>query len=206
MIPFAALRRYARPTAPHREQRCELCGAPTEEAHPHVADLQARTIACSCRACALLFAHGGSSRHRTVPDRVLADPGLVLDDERWRTLGVPVRLAFFLRSSASGGWVACYPGPAGTTEAPLPEPWDLASEPLARAAAEDVEALLAWGPPGETRFSCLLVPISTCYELTAKLRRSWRGVTGGDEVQREIESFFGALRSRSRPLRKGDPR
>ena len=42
--------------------------------------------------------------------------GFDLDDELWAAFAVPIGLAFFLRSAASGEVVALYPSPAGATE------------------------------------------------------------------------------------------
>ena len=64
------LRRFARPPRPSAgttaEDRCELCAELIGREHKHMVDLQRRSIACACTACALLFT-------RAVP----VQPGLV---------------------------------------------------------------------------------------------------------------------------------
>lgn len=190
-----------------REEQCELCSVAVGPQHPHVADLDERRLACSCQACAILFREPGArqGRYRTVPDRVLSDSGTHLVEEQWHRIEVPVRLAFFFFSSRADRWMALYPGPAGTTETELPtQAWNDVSHalPLVPELTPDVEALLAWTKRGATEAECFLVPITACYELTAKLRRHWRGFDGGDDARRELEQFFGDLRARARPLRR----
>jgi hypothetical protein len=43
------------------EEACEFCAAPVSADHGHVADLDASTLMCACRACYLLFTHPGAS-------------------------------------------------------------------------------------------------------------------------------------------------
>ena len=40
-------------------------------------------------------------------------------DERWAGFGIPIGLAFFMRTTVAGGVVALYPSPAGATESEL---------------------------------------------------------------------------------------
>lgn len=206
MTALRALARYARQRG-LSEARCELCAAPLSSVHAHAVDVDARRILCACRPCAILFtdpaAAGG--RYRTVPDRVLVDPALAIDDARWEHLGVPVGLAFFFVSSKTSRWIACYPSPAGATEADL-EPSALDAWPsraLIEALAPDVEALLVRKPRRATGGEIFLAPIDACYELVGSVRRLWRGFDGGDEVHAAIDRFFAGLRARSRPVQPG---
>jgi hypothetical protein len=41
------------------------------------------------------------------------------------------------------------------------------------------------------------VPIDECYKLVGLIRAHWRGLSGGTEVWREIQSFFSALKKRA---------
>jgi Family of unknown function (DUF5947) len=187
-------------------ERCELCAAVLAEAHPHVVDTRSRRICCACPPCATLFSLDASAggRYRSVPNRVLHDPALQLDETTWNGLGVPVRLAFFFLHSGLRRWIAIYPGPAGTTEAePEPEGWAAlgARTPLVAAVQPDVEALLVRGERMGGRFDLFLAPIAAAYELSARVRRSWSGFDGGPEVRRALDTFFDELRSRSRPWR-----
>jgi hypothetical protein len=62
----------------------------------------------------------------------------------------------------------------------------------------DVEALLVNRSRGARQY--FLVPIEDCYALVGLIRTRWRGLTGGQEVWEEIESFFGSLAERSKEV------
>lgn len=209
MTELGALARFARRSARRapEEPRCDLCAVRIGERHRHVVDRQERRLACSCRACALLFTQPGAAggRYQTVPERVRIDPDLDLSETGWEELDIPVHLAFFFWSSAAEGWVGFYPSPAGAVEAEIsPASWDraLGQSPLSAGALPDVEAILCRGRRGRrsATFECFLVPIDVCYRLVGLVRRHWKGIDGGDEVRGEIEALFGELRSRARPL------
>jgi hypothetical protein len=205
---LAALAPYARRArAPAPGERCELCSEPLGEAHPHAVDLDAREVCCVCLPCAILFRQPGAGRWRTVPDRVLSDPSLQLDDGDWTALGVPVRLAFVVRSSRDGTWTALYPSPAGPAASEVPsEAWaaSAARTRLVRCLEPDVEALLVHRPPRGGRLEVLLAPIDACYGLVGLLRRRWRGLDGGDEVRAAVDTFLDGLRARARALTDTD--
>lgn len=199
MIELTGLRRIvAAARAPAAaEEVCELCGVAIAESHRHLVDVARHRLACACRPCALLFASHGT--YRTVPERVLVDDGFAIAPARWAALGVPVGLAFIFYSSPLGRHVACYPSPAGVTEADVDAGlWAAIAEatPLAAKLEPDVEALLVHGERGADRLACFLVPIDAPYELTGRLRRCWRGFTGGDDARRELRAFFTELRRR----------
>jgi hypothetical protein len=201
-----ALGRYARRARPvPAGDACDLCAAPAGERHRHLVDLAARRVCCACPTCAKLFVHpGAGARYRTIPERVLVDPGLALGAAEWSELQIPVGLAFVFRSSAAGRWIALYPSPAGATESELPlDAWErlAARSALVAAAEPDVEALLVHGERGSPAMECFLVPIDVAYDLVGRIRRHWRGFDGGEVVRREIAAFFDGLRERSRPLR-----
>lgn len=173
--------------------RCELCTAPVATAHRHVVELGVRGVLCACHACALLFTAGErNARYRTVPDRVRFDRGFALPLDR---IGIPVGVAFCVRSADPDRLVACYPGPAGIVDAELADDaWrELAAATKLCAALEpEVEALLVRAER-DGACTCYLVPITSAYELVARLRASWRGFSGGDQAQREIAAFFAEL-------------
>lgn len=198
------LGRYGQHRARSRGLTCELCGAATPESHAHVADLSARSLACACQPCAILFAQpgAGGGRYRTVPTRVLSGGAFTLQESDWIALGIPVRLAFFFHSTPKS-WVALYPGPAGATESELPEAaWNALSldAPLVAELTPDVEAIVAWAHRGASRAECFLVPITACYELVARLRLAWKGIDGGDEARAALATFFEDLRARTRTV------
>ena len=194
MSGFAALRRFARPAPP--AERCDLCGAPLPPEHEHLAEPVARRLVCACRACALLFGAQEAGRFRRVPPRLERLTGPRLGDERWAGLGVPVRLAFFYRSTAAGGVVAVYPSPAGPLESPVEAAaWDAAAadHPALRALEPDVEAVLVNRVNGaDDVFRCSL---DRCYHVIGLVRARWQGMTGGPELWAAVEEFFARLRA-----------
>jgi Family of unknown function (DUF5947) len=173
-----ALRPFVAPRSAHGPaRRCEICTAPLEADHPHLADVEDRTLACACRRCALLFAQAGvaSARWRTVPDRHLFEPRLVLTEVEWE---------------------------AGPVESLLRlEAWQpIASRTaLATAMEWDVEALLIT-PAADRAYDCMLVPIHACYALVGHVRRLWRGLDGGEDARLAIAEHVEALRSRCTAL------
>jgi Family of unknown function (DUF5947) len=146
----------------------------------------------------------GRARYRSIPDRYRSDPGHPLTVAEWNALEIPVGLAFFLRSSASGDTTAFYPSPAGATECRLDlDAWGriAADHPLVAAAAPDVEAILvSRGPLDQDGVDTFLVPIDACYELAGRMRLQWRGFDGGAEARRSIADFLDHVRERSRDL------
>ncbi|MEZ0095827.1 DUF5947 family protein [Streptacidiphilus sp. EB129] len=194
------LRRFLEPAS--RVERCELCGTAVAPRHRHLVDTRARSLACACPPCALLFdrGDGAGSRYRTVPDRYLRDPGHTVDDAAWDSLQIPVSMAFFFRNAELDRLIALYPSPAGATESELdPGLWQdvLGRTPLAGLLADDVEALLVRRVPAPGE--CFLVPIDACYELVGRMRLHWQGFDGGSEARRELDTFFAGLVARSRP-------
>ena len=201
MIDLRALARLAAaPPVPTAEERCELCGAAIGAAHRHVVEAGARAVLCACPACALLFVQPDpGARFRTVPDRVRADPAFALTADRWAGLGVPVGLAFCVRDAARGAVTISYPGPAGVVDAELePAAWDAiaAASALAAELEPDVEALLLRRAAAGAALTCYLVPITSAYELVARLRQTWRGWSGGADAERALDEFFAELAAR----------
>lgn len=204
MIRLAPLARYV--TAPpvrSEAERCELCAAVLAPEHRHVVDLERKGLHCACHACAILFVRTSTSsgRFRTVPERTVIDPQFSLTTAAWTALGVPVGLAFVFHSTPLGGPVLCYPGPAGITEAEAPARiWEalLDASTIASMLEPDVEALLVHGERGVSHLGCYLIPIDTAYALAGRLRRCWRGFSGGAEAEHEIAAFFAEITERAR--------
>lgn len=118
-----------------------------------------------------------------------------MTDAEWESLRIPIGLAFFVQSSAAGRVTALYPGPAGPTESLLGlEAWSgiAARNAAVQAMEPDVEALLV-NRVGNAR-DHYVAPIDRCYELAGLIRVHWHGLSGGDEVWREIDGFFARLR------------
>ena len=195
---LGALRRFARPRP--NVERCELCGGAIAFDHPHLLDRRSRQVACSCDACAILFADQQNTRFLRVPRRVLKLRDFSFSDAEWDAMTLPIGLAFFLRDIA-GHATALYPSPAGVMESliELP-PWPELTRNHRRLAElePEVEALLVHRI-GE-RQVCFVVPIDTAYRLVGLIRTRWRGLSGGPAVWQAIAEFFDELDRRSTPV------
>lgn len=198
------MRRFMRPRpTPIPGEACEFCAEVIAQEHPHVADLETRSVMCACRGCYLLFTADGAAvgRYRAIPDRSTYDPSFVITAAQWDALQVPVAMCFFFHNSSLGRTVAFYPGPAGATESLLPlDVWAELQEanPMLRSILPDVEALLV--RRDRSASECYVVPIDRCYELVGVIRRSWKGFDGGTEAHEAITAFFAGLRATSRPV------
>jgi hypothetical protein len=184
-------------------ERCEMCREVLGERHGHVVDMEKRSLACTCRACYLLFTHEGAAggRYRAVPDRIVHDPDHPLTDADWNELQIPVAMAFFFLNSALDRVVAGYPSPGGPTECELDlAAWDrlAAAYPLLAALAPDVEAIFV--NRGDQGREVFLIPIDMCYSLVGELRLRWQGFDGGAEVRASLATFLDDLRRRARAL------
>jgi hypothetical protein len=201
---FATLRRFAR--AKRVVERCDFCSAELVEVHQHLIEQGQRRLVCVCEACAILFGHQGETAYRRVPRRILYLKDFRLTDAQWEGLLIPIQLAFFFHSSAAGRVIALYPSPAGPTESSL----DLAmwgeiaqDNPALKRISPDVEGLLvnraarAGGAP-----DYFIAPIDECFKLAGLIRANWRGLSGGEEVWREIGRFFADLKTRSNEVRE----
>jgi hypothetical protein len=193
------------PVEPVEEERCDLCGEPVPPEHRHLIDVNDRRLLCACRPCSILFAHSGAGggHYRLLPDEVRYLVGFDLDDALWRSLDIPVDLAFLFHSSAAGRVVAFYPAPAGATESLL----DLAAwtevverNLVLRDLEPDVEALLVDRTGAE--HAHWLVPVDRCYELVGLMRTYWKGFGGGRELREQLDAFFARLRRGARAVTK----
>jgi Family of unknown function (DUF5947) len=201
------LRQLAQRAADERQaaqERCELCGEPIPAQHRHLLDLQSGDLMCACQACKILFDRkaAGAGHYRLVPDRRLRIEDFRLDDESWAALEIPVDMAFFFHSTRAERVSAFYPSPAGPTESLLRfDAWKDIEEanPILRSLEPDVEALLVNRARGAREY--FLVPIDDPYRLVALIRGRWRGLTGGQEVWEEIESFFTGLSQGAKTVR-----
>lgn len=189
--------RAGRPEPPAYE-RCDMCGAPRADDHPHVVNISSRSLMCTCRPCYLLFTHDDADlAYRAVPDRYLSFAAIPAPV--WDELELPVGTAFLFLNSTLERVVAFYPGPAGATESELSlDAWGrvVTAVPGLSTLKPDVEALLVH--TGE-RTEAFLVPIDICYELVGHLRMLWRGFDGGQDVRKRLDDFFAHLRDKSRP-------
>lgn len=186
---LARLQKLARP--PAQQERCEICGKPLGPRHEHLFEPKNRQLHCTCDACAILFSADQSQRYRRVPPRLSFVADLDISDETWQSLYIPINLAFFYRSSATGKVSAVYPSPGGAVESLLPmDAWEQISAKSAVAAKmqSDVEAIMVNHIKG--RRDCFLVSIDECYKLIGLIRSNWRGLSGGQEAWAAITAFF----------------
>ena len=196
----AGLRRLARSRpAPGPEPaatgaRCDLCGGSMDDEHRHLLSLEERRILCACEPCWAMRA--GDPGLRPSGSRSLLLDGFSLSDELWASFQIPIGLAFFFRSAASGGIVALYPSPAGATESELYlETWNdlVAANPVLETLEHEVEALIVDRISDEHGYA--IVPIDRCYELVGRIKASWTGISGGSSVEDAIGAFFARLRA-----------
>lgn len=193
---IAALRRIAeKHPVP---QRCELCSETIADEHPHLIEPADRRLLCCCNACSILFDHGIDQRYRRVPRDIVALSGLRISDVFWKSIGIPIGLAFFFRSSVSDSVLAVYPSPGGPTETTIEgDIWEemAALDPAIGLMQRDVQALLVNRIHGARE--SYLVPIDACYKLTGIIRMHWKGMSGGDRLWEELRAFFNTLSDRS---------
>jgi hypothetical protein len=181
------------------EEKCELCGAGLSPSHRHLLEIFNSRIVCTCDPCAFRFQDVVAGRFKLIPRDVWRLPQLSLPDVEWENLALPINLAFFFYSSAEKKTKALYPSPAGATESLLPlSAWNIMAErnPQLRAMQPDVEALLV-NRVGTQR-DYYVVPIDVCFELVGLIRSHWRGLSGGDAVWQQVDSFFARLSAKAR--------
>lgn len=193
--PIASLRRFVKTReAAAATEKCDLCSQQIGLMHRHLFDPDARRVVCACEACALLFPGSGETRYVPVPRRIERLDGLVLSDGQWDALGIPIGLAFFVRQSKTGGILAIYPSPAGSTESEMASgAWEELAEgnPILATLEADVETLLVDRTRGRRNY--YIAPVDRCYELVGIVRKHWRGFSGGSELWDAVDRFFANL-------------
>jgi hypothetical protein len=130
--------------------------------------------------------------------RVLA--GFRMMDAQWEELALPIDLAFFFHHSATGKTIAMHPSSLGAKESLLTlENWSqlVRKNPMLAELKPDVEALLI-NRVGTAR-DYFIAPIDACYEVVGLVRRHWHGLSGGETLWRELDSFFSRLKLQSQP-------
>ena len=151
---------------------------------------------CSCEACWAL--HSGDPEYRPAGMRTIWLPEFECDQELWGRFEIPIGLAFFMRSSVTGGLVAFYPSPAGATESELSlEAWDALSQrnPVLNELEPDAEALVVNRLSEPPEYA--IAPIDQCYGLVGLIKSRWEGISGGPALAHAVPEFFQALRRRA---------
>jgi hypothetical protein len=188
--------RAGRPRTPPQE-RCDICGATVPDDHRHLLHLVERRIDCACEACWALYS--GNAEYRPAGSRTIWLDEFDCGAEMWGMFQIPIGLAFFMRSSVSGGVVAFYPSPAGATESELAlEPWALLvkQNPVLDDLDPDAEALIVNRLASPPQY--VIAPIDVCYGLVGLIKSRWEGISGGSALEQAVPEFFEALRARTR--------
>lgn len=187
------------PRAPVQE-RCDLCNTTVPDDHRHLLHLEERRIVCVCEACWAL--RSGDAEYRPTGMRTLWLEQFECDAETWGAFQIPIGLAFFMRSSVTGGVVAFYPSPAGATESELGlDAWGqlVSLNPTLGELDPDAEALVVnrLSDPHQH----VIAPIDDCYALVGLIKSRWEGISGGSALQEAVPAFFDAMRKRALVLR-----
>ncbi|MGB8343118.1 MAG: DUF5947 family protein [Chthoniobacterales bacterium] len=202
---FAALRRFVgtpRNTPqgdgaapPQEAEHCELCSVRLAPTHRHLLEMATRRITCACDPCALRFENVIEGKFKLIPRDARPLPDFQMTDAEWEGLSLPISLAFFFYDTPNQKMAAYYPSPAGATESLLPlTAWEalVVANPILREMRADVETLLVNRVREKREY--FLAPIDVCFELVGLIRIHWRGLSGGEEVWREIDGFFARLK------------
>jgi hypothetical protein len=177
--------------------RCELCPQGIADDHEHLLHLGERRIVCVCGTCWSM--RSGEAEYRPVGNRTLWLEGLVVDDDVWAAFQIPIGLAFFMRSSTTGGVVALYPSPAGATESELDlDAWERLTDanPGMPPLELDVEALIV--NRMQEHHAYVIAPIDQAYALVGVIKSNWEGISGGPGLTIAIATFFADLQARAR--------
>jgi hypothetical protein len=194
---LSTLQRFVR-KPPERVEMCELCAKPIVPEHQHLLELDKRRVTCACDACAILFSGTTRQRYKRIPRDVRRLNDFKMDDQEWESLLIPIKLAYFVRSTELGRVVAQYPSPGGAMESSLDfEYWDsiVDRNPVLKKFEPDVEALLVNRISDSARY--YRAPIDHCFRLVGIIRTRWHGLSGGSEVWDVIGGFFDELDQRS---------
>jgi hypothetical protein len=177
-------------------ERCDICHAPVPDDHRHMLHLVDRRIVCTCEACWAL--HSGDAEYRPSGMRTLWLEGFSCPDDIWAAFGIPIGLAFFMRSTVTGSVVAFYPSPAGATESELSlEAWGalVSKNPVLEQLETDAEALVVNRISSPHQY--VVIPIDQCYALVGLIKSRWEGISGGSAIEEAVPEYFAALRARA---------
>lgn len=183
-------------SAADADEFCELCGAGLPSDHRHLIHLDERRLLCACETC--WSVRSGEPQFRPAGVRTEWLDDFDLPDEAWASFGIPIGLAFFMRTGDPDRVVAFYPSPAGATESEIDGgSWARVREmnPALERLEPDSEALIV-NRMDETHQHAI-APIDDCYKLVGMIKSSWEGISGGTGPELAISQFFAELRVKS---------
>ena len=158
--------------------------------------LEERRIECTCEACWAL--RSGDREYRPVGTRVAWLPDLAMNDERWAGFGIPIGLAFFMRSTHRRRRGGALPEPGGRHRVRAgPAAWDalVADNPVLARLESDAEGLIVNRLADPPQYA--IAPIDECYRLVGLVKANWEGISGGAALEGAIGGFFDELRRRA---------
>jgi hypothetical protein len=176
------------------EANCDICGTSMPEEHRHLLQLEERSLMCVCESCYAL--RSGDAEFRPTGSRVVWLDGFGMPDELWARFGIPIGLAFFLRTG--DGVVAMYPSPAGATESELEMgAWQelVRRNPELESLATESEVLIVDRLARPPRHA--IAPTDDAYRLVGMIKAGWSGISGGPGVREAVDEFFDGLRERA---------
>lgn len=185
----AALRRFAAPT--DEVTPCDLCGVPIRDEHAHLFEPEPRRVACACTACALVFQED-TGRYRRLHSRAVRARGVELEEDDFRALDVPVRLAVLSPSAVHGCVFATYPNAGGATEAVVPRTaWDAlsAGQPAVASVRPDLEGLIIDHLGGRKR--AFVASLDLCYRFVGVLRAGGTRAGALGDAMRFLDALDG---------------
>jgi hypothetical protein len=177
-------------------ERCDLCHTTIPDDHRHLLHLEERRIVCACEACWAL--RSGDAEFRPTGMRTLWLQRFDCPAETWAAFQIPIGLAFFMRSTVTGGVVAFYPSPAGATESELSlDAWEALVErnQVLENLDPDAEALVVNRTAEPHQH--VIAPIDDCYALVGLIKSRWEGISGGAALREAVPAFFEAMRARA---------
>ncbi len=121
-----------------------------------------------------------------------------LPDEAWARFGIPIGLAFFMRTGRAGARRRLLPEP-GRGDRVRDRLRRLGPGPRAQPGAErlepDAEALIVNRIAEPHQYA--IAPIDECYRLVGLIKASWEGISGGAGPERAIEHSSTSCGSRA---------
>src|SRR5690242_717655 len=93
----------ADPSPGAAQERCDICHTTIPDDHRHMLHLVDRRIVCTCEACWALYS--GNAEYRPTGMRTIWLDEFECDDPTWAAFQIPIGLAFFMRSTVTGGVV-----------------------------------------------------------------------------------------------------